>query len=181
MRLHGVFFSVFSSTATPQHHHHHHRGHYCPTHLSVLQQSRKFVAVGEVVVAIETDACCLSLRLLPLFPPSFSLSLSLSLNFSPWAVSLLHISQQFLHSAGVCAVIKSSIHPSSSTRIWLEHIHLSPKICRRGDSATDTTPVSASRAVLTCLADMWADQKPYVHFVSGGICVKRRNNRMFIC
>lgn len=29
-------------------------------HLSLLQQSGKFVAVGEVVVALETDACCLS-------------------------------------------------------------------------------------------------------------------------
>lgn len=28
--------------------------------LALLHQSRKFVAVGEVVVAIETDACCLS-------------------------------------------------------------------------------------------------------------------------
>lgn len=49
--------------------------HHYPTHLSVLQQSRKFVAVGEVRVAIETDACCLSLLLLLPPPPP--------LNFSP--------------------------------------------------------------------------------------------------
>lgn len=101
MCINGVFFPVFSSKATPHHHRHH--NHY-PTHLSLLQQSRKFVAVGEVLVAIETDACCLSplLLLLLLFP---TLSLSFPLNFSPRAVSLLHISQQFLHCMYVCAAI----------------------------------------------------------------------------
>lgn len=71
MHLCGVFCSIFSSEATPHPHHHHH-----PTLLSLLQQSRKFVAVGEVAVAIETDACCQS----P--PPPLSSPLS-PLNFSP--------------------------------------------------------------------------------------------------
>ena len=49
--------------------------HY-PTRVYLLQQSRKFVAVGEVVVAIETDACS-SVPPPPPHPVSYTLSLSL--------------------------------------------------------------------------------------------------------
>lgn len=76
------------SKATYHHHHY-------PTRLPVLQQSRNFVIVGEVKVAIETDACYPSLLLLPPHP--------LLLTFSPWAVSSQHISQQFLPTVYVCS------------------------------------------------------------------------------
>lgn len=50
-----IFLSIkATATSTP------------PISLSLLQQSRKFVAVGEVLVAIETDACCPSSLLFPL-------------------------------------------------------------------------------------------------------------------
>lgn len=67
--------------------------HY-PTRVYLLQQSRKFVAVDEVVVAIETDAC----SSVPPHPVSYTLSLYLSFNFPPGAVSFLHVS----HTSRAC-------------------------------------------------------------------------------
>lgn len=110
---------------------HHHHDHYCcSAHLSVLQQSRNFVIVGEVKVAIETDACCPSLLLLLLSPHP------LLLTFSPWAVSSQHISQQFLPTVYVCSDYVK--HAQSTTHSFFffpsEAVdHISPSLKYRGE------------------------------------------------
>lgn len=81
-----------------------------PDHLSAPQHSRKFAAVGEGTVAIETDACCSS-------PPPHSLLLT----FPPRAVGFTaHFAAAFAQSLSKgccfsCGVSKqTNKHPDQS-------------------------------------------------------------------
>lgn len=110
----------------------------------VLQQSRNFSAVGEAVVAIETDACC----------QSFVAAHPLLLTFHHERLALRHIEHLFLWTLHAYSdLVKRTHGPTHYFFSW----------CSRGISDAAPIPKYAGKVTAQLSQALWSSHLSFSH------------------